>query len=577
MSARWIILFLSLMLGSSVNAQRSVHIAGKDLVYAETYLYDVSPQPLTVFIAVPYAKAELLTPYNWSEKERQGKVPYEIDFVYSKFPFDTAQWVNKYHPLMPQRIKNLFALDPNLQKLPIKWRIIAQTSCVNEPLAQSVFHGFVIRYKYGQLPDLSQPIAEKRTENTDNQGKIAPKVAEKPTPTVQNVIPDSTAKLLTKAEKSTESSPNELLKQEKNASSEPLKTIPSPPPTAENMTQTALIPPKNGADSLIISTSTKKDDLYDIPDEPDEIALIEKEDKARQKVKIITEKPAPADTNHNPGWLKARQPYHGSEENLKDSPDPEVKFKEWYSKQVEEQMKVVENIIAGKEELHDSVVLKVLNRHPEWKDMTVVMDWTGSMYPFGAQLIRWHQLNIPKGLVKNLVIFNDGDDYSATSNHFFRKPKPMGKAGGIYYCSPKDVNDVLETMKRTMSFGDGGPDLEENDMEACMKALEKYPDTERILLIADKDSYVRDIDLLYKIRVPVYVILCGFKPGIEPDYLTIAYHTKGGIYDANDDINFLQPEKVMRRSVIKIDKIKYLFNDETNRFEVLPRKRFFPF
>jgi hypothetical protein len=153
----------------------------------------------------------------------------------------------------------------------------------------------------------------------------------------------------------------------------------------------------------------------------------------------------------------------------------------------------------------------------------------------------------------------------------------MGKAGGIYYCNPKDVNDVLETMKRTMSSGDGGPDLEENDMEACMKALEKYPDTERILLIADKDSYVRDIDLLYKIRVPVYVIPCGFKPGIEPDYLTIAYHTKGGIYDANDDIDFSQPEKVMRRSVIKIDKIKYLFNDETNRFELLPRKRFFPF
>jgi hypothetical protein len=571
------------MLGSRVNAQRSVHIAGKDLVYAETYLYDVSPKPLTVFIAVPYAKAELLTPYNWSEKERQGKVPYEIDFVYSKFPFDTAQWVNKFYPLMPQRMKNLFALDPNLQKLPIKWRIIAQTSCVNEPLAQSVFHGFVIRYKYGQLPDLSQPVTEKRTEKADTQGNITLKDAEKLTLTDQNVIPDSTIKPFAKAEKLSKPSPDELIKQEKNASSEPLKTIPVPPSTAENITPnispTAQIQPKSGsgADSLITNASAKNDDLYDISDDSDEIALIEKEDKARKKVKIITEKPAPPDTSHTPSWLKARKPYHGSEENLKDSPDPEVKFKEWYAKQVEEQMKVVENIIAGKEELHDSVVLKVLNRHPEWKDMTVVMDWTGSMYPFGAQVIRWHQMNIPKGLVKNLVIFNDGDDYSATSNHFFRKPKPMGKAGGIYYCNPKDVNDVIETMKRTMSSGDGGPDLEENDMEACMKALEKYPDTERILLIADKDSYVRDIDLLYKIRVPVYIIPCGFKPGIEPDYLTIAYHTKGGIYDANDDISFAQPEKVMRRSVIKIDKIKYLFNDETNRFEVLPRKRFFPF
>jgi len=250
-------------------------------------------------------------------------------------------------------------------------------------------------------------------------------------------------------------------------------------------------------------------------------------------------------------------------------------MKSVYATRVEQEMKIVEDIIRGRYDLNDSIVFKAIKRHPEWKDLTVVMDWTGSMYPFGAQLVSWHLKNIDRGLVKHLVIFNDGDDNKG--ERFFAHTKPLGKAGGVYFCDPTNIEKVIETMKATMMGGDGGPDLDENDMEACLKAISKYPDSEKILLIADKDSYVRDIALLSKIKIPVFVIPCGFKHGIEPDYLTIAYHTGGGIFDINDDIDFKDPKKIMKRSVLKIDKIKYLFNEETQRFELIPRKRFFPF
>ena len=633
MSAKKIILGWCI-LGSAfgtLHAQKTVRIAGVEMQYAEIPLYDVHPKANTAYLTVPYARAEIITPYNWSPNERKGKIAYEIDFVYSKFPADTADWVNKYHPLMPNRLNNLFALDPQLKSLPIKWRIVAQTNCTTEPLAQAVFHGFVIRYRYGEANSVL-PTADADNNNHKDKGQTEqtgqtdqkvmdkdknPMIAETIIPTneapknepknnqdkekeLQEVVQpvgknlndnlhnentDNKPKTTDQhhpAEESENATKNDITQKNENNLTAVAETKAQPEKNVVNdVNVTPSVnnrPLKNSTDSTQNATSEEADEANDFSDGLDDNADNElpKNKKKRPKpVQIITDKNLPKDTL--PTFARNRMPYRGSEENLKDSPDPDVQFRTFYAKRVEEEMKIVEEIIAGRYDLHDSVVFKVLDRHPEWKEMTVVMDWTGSMYPFGAQLIRWHQLNIDKGLVKNLAIFNDGDDYSETSNRMFRKPKPMGKAGGIYYCNPKNVQDVIETMKRTMTAGDGGPDLEENDMEACIKAIEQFPQTEKILLIADKDSYVRDIDLLFKLKVPVYVIVCGFKEGIQPDYLTIAYHTKGGIFDAKNDIDFSQPEKILRRQVIKIDKIKYLFNEDTGRFEVLPRKRFFPF
>ena len=81
-------------------------------------------------------------------------------------------------------------------------------------------------------------------------------------------------------------------------------------------------------------------------------------------------------------------------------------------------MSQVKGIVGGRTPLKDSLAINTFAKHPEWKKMCVVIDWTGSMYSYGAQIIHWNQLqlekiNSSKGEypIKHLVFFNDGDDY----------------------------------------------------------------------------------------------------------------------------------------------------------------------
>ena len=53
----------------------------------------------------------------------------------------------------------------------------------------------------------------------------------------------------------------------------------------------------------------------------------------------------------------------------------------------------------------DSVVSAVLDRHLDWQNMIVVNDWTGSMYPYGAQVLKWQLLNYRKSGLTSLTLF----------------------------------------------------------------------------------------------------------------------------------------------------------------------------
>lgn len=78
-----------------------------------------------------------------------------------------------------------------------------------------------------------------------------------------------------------------------------------------------------------------------------------------------------------------------------------------------------------------------------------------------------------------------------------------------------------------MEKGMGG-DLPENNVEALMKALEIYPKTKKLILIADNFASPRDMSLVKNIGVPVHVLVCGGTI-LNEDYLDLAYQTKGSI------------------------------------------------
>gem|GEM_PF-1736733 len=184
----------------------------------------------------------------------------------------------------------------------------------------------------------------------------------------------------------------------------------------------------------------------------------------------------------------------------------------------------------------DNVVAEVLDRHPEWKNMIVVNDWTGSMYWYGAQVLQWHLLNFEKSGITALTLFNDGDMKRDDL-------KEIGNTQGIYCDKADNVMRLVKLFNLVMLRGGGG-DAPENDIEAILNAIEKYPDCSNVLLIADYYSCVRDILLADRIKVPVKIILCGYsadKP-MNPDYIYLAKITGGGVYTIEEDIENIEAE-----------------------------------
>lgn len=189
------------------------------------------------------------------------------------------------------------------------------------------------------------------------------------------------------------------------------------------------------------------------------------------------------------------------------------------------------SLIQGTVVPKDSTVIKILERNPQWNNMMVVTDWTGSMYQYGAQLVLWHklQLSTQQTRVKHFVFFNDGNN---RKNSY----KVVGKTGGIYYSKSGDIIELLKTMELVMKRGDGG-DAPENDLEALLTGIQHLKDYGEVVLIADNKSDVRDMALLSRLDVPVRIILCDVQKNlIHPSYIRIALKSGGSLHTLDKDI-----------------------------------------
>jgi hypothetical protein len=220
----------------------------------------------------------------------------------------------------------------------------------------------------------------------------------------------------------------------------------------------------------------------------------------------------------------------------------------------------INSFISNNGGINDSIVFKVFERHPDWKKILVVMDWTGSMYPYGGQAVLWHSLNIKRSGMKYFVFFNDGDN---------NKKKKVGRTGGVYFEKAENLKKIVNMLSKIKAKGNGG-DTEENDLEAVVKGIQKFPDFENLILIADNNSCMRDFCLLNEIKVPVKVILCGTYTGINPEYLNLAYRTKGSIHTIEDDISDFFAHTNSDASFM-IDGSEYRFNRKKDLFEYLQK------
>jgi hypothetical protein len=210
---------------------------------------------------------------------------------------------------------------------------------------------------------------------------------------------------------------------------------------------------------------------------------------------------------------------------------------------LEARMEEVRGIIAGQVALRDPTVLAVLDRNPRWDSLLVVLDWTGSMHPYGGQLLHWLQAHTATKTISHLVLFNDGDDYLYTGTEpIGTRKKPVGETGGVYFVAPVQMDTILAAMRYVMRRGDGG-DLPENDLEALLKARRRYPHHRGpVVLIADNGARIRDMSLVEAIDFPVHIILCGLmNTGVRPEYVELAWRTGGSVHTLRRDLRFKEP------------------------------------
>jgi hypothetical protein len=207
----------------------------------------------------------------------------------------------------------------------------------------------------------------------------------------------------------------------------------------------------------------------------------------------------------------------------------------------------IESLVYGISGFQDSVVFNTFNRN-NWKKMLIVNDWTGSMYPYGAQAVLWHRLNYENNAVKYFIFFNDG-------NEKINRQKRIGNTGGIYYCKPDSIEYLLKVMKLVAKRGNGG-DIPENNIEALLKAIRLFKGYDELVMIADNNAGVRDMILLDRVTVPVKIILCGTYSPIHPHYLEIARKTGGSIHTIEEDIAGLN--EIREGEKVSISGIEYV-------------------
>ena len=179
--------------------------------------------------------------------------------------------------------------------------------------------------------------------------------------------------------------------------------------------------------------------------------------------------------------------------------------------------------------MEDSVIMNVLERKKTWRDILFVCDVTGSMSPYNAQILIWNKLNFSTGRAKYYTFFNDGDNMAD-------RKKVIGRTGGIYHVEANSIEDIEQKALYTIRKGDGG-DAPENDLEAILSAIARFPNAREIVLIADNWAAIKDLELVGKIKKPVHVVLCGVYNGhVNVDYVELAYRTKGSVHTMEEDI-----------------------------------------
>lgn len=493
MSRIIILLVLGCLLNSSLNAQNSLEniLSQQHDSIAELELTEVS---LLMTLPMGYASNQWQASLNLN-KDRAIE---RIDLVYTAYH---APQYDQY-ALNQRRLRKLKAVCSSCFEKNVKWNVIAQKGCNSKADCKEYFHGFLIYYQ-------NQPTVDEEISYLDEVFK------ELDFAKVTGKTDDFFR--LGELDRAPSFSGGQV--EERRYFNRNLKY----PESAKERGKQGTV--------LILMSVNEKGEVIDaelmrgFDGECDQEALrlvnempslnpgIIGEDFVNAKVKITI----PFDLNkkrpnseyiyYDTYWEEERREVHGKP---KDPP-----------------------FATGGSVIENDLFVKVFERNYRWDSMAVVVDLTGSMSPFTAQLLMWlyEDLIRQSNRVRHLSFFNDGDG-------MMDQLKIVGKTGGIYHLNEGNFSDLKATVRKTMRAGRGG-DLPENNVEASLEAMKSCQNCGNFILVSDNLASPRDLALAKELKKPLRIIICGALGGVNPAYLDLAYKTKGSIHTADDDIKAL--------------------------------------
>lgn len=143
----FLLLFISLFYAHSVCSQE-LFLPPDSVTQYEVPTYPLPDEydSLHAVLFLDYAKPQIKNPEVFWLFESEWI--YQVDLVFTRYPYRLADWHTDYNWLLAKRLENLSRLDSSLfSRKDIKWNFILQTDCKTEEDAKQFFHGFVLHLR----------------------------------------------------------------------------------------------------------------------------------------------------------------------------------------------------------------------------------------------------------------------------------------------------------------------------------------------------------------------------------------------------------------------------------------------
>lgn len=93
-----------------------------------------------------YAESKISNPDEWKKVSKQNR-PIQVEVIFTRYPQSKEAWLTNFHLLLAERLKALFAIDPALNAMEVRYSMVLQTECSTDEEARALFHGIIVRYE----------------------------------------------------------------------------------------------------------------------------------------------------------------------------------------------------------------------------------------------------------------------------------------------------------------------------------------------------------------------------------------------------------------------------------------------